>query len=86
MKKYEFGDMHPIKLTLGFIIRATETPRIPVWFASGAVDTALAQPSGAGDGASVHCPQTAAYVGNVSVRRSASSAVNVSVESLRGSM
>ena len=44
-------------------------------FSSGAADTALAKPSGAGGGASAHSPQPADYVGNVSVRRSASSAV-----------
>ena len=37
---------------------------------SGAADTALAEPSGAGGGASAHSPQSANYVGNVSVRRS----------------
>ena len=44
-------------------------------FSSGAADTALAEPSGSGGGASAHSPQSANYIGNVSVRRSASSAV-----------
>jgi hypothetical protein len=39
---------------------------------SGSADTALAEPSGAGGGASAHFPQSADYVGNVSVRRSVS--------------
>jgi hypothetical protein len=39
-------------------------------FSSGAADTALAKPSGAGSDTSAHSPQSADFVGNVSVRRS----------------
>ena len=49
-------------------------------FSLGTADTALAQPSGAGGGASAHFPQSADYVGNVSVRRFASLAVNELVD------
>ena len=50
-------------------------------FPLGTADTALAQPSGAGGGASAHFPQSADYVGNVSVCRFASLAVNELVDS-----
>ena len=42
---------------------------------SGTADTALAEPSGAGGGASAHYPQSADYVGNVSVRHTVSSVI-----------
>ena len=48
-------------------------------FSLGTADTALAQPSGAGGGASAHFPQSADYVGNVSVCRLASLAVKLLV-------
>ena len=51
-----------------------------IGFSSGTADTALAEPSGAGGGASVHFPRSAEYFGNVSVHRSASSAVRADLE------
>ena len=50
-------------------------------FPLGTADTALAQPSGAGGDASAHFPQSADIVGNVSVCRFASLAVNELVDS-----
>jgi hypothetical protein len=51
--------------------------RLNFRFSSGAADTALAKPSGAGGGTPAHSPQSADFVGNVSVRRSVSSVVQL---------